>query len=91
MATVRPVVAWARCGALETVVDGETGLFFAEPDAEALAAAMARAGEIAWDPARLRARAAEFSRSRFLARARELLAGWLAAAGRGVDRSPALR
>jgi glycosyltransferase involved in cell wall biosynthesis len=91
MAAGRPVVAWARGGALETVIDGETGLFFAEPDAEALAAAMARAGEIAWDPARLRARAAEFSRPRFLARARELILGWLAAAGRNVDMARGLR
>jgi glycosyltransferase involved in cell wall biosynthesis len=91
MATGRPVVAWARGGALETVIDGETGLFFAEPDAEALAAAMARAGEIAWDPARLRARAAEFSRARFLARARELVGGWLVSAGRSVDMARGLR
>jgi glycosyltransferase involved in cell wall biosynthesis len=91
MAAGRPVVAWARGGALETVVQGETGLFFEAPDSEALAAAMARAGEIAWDPARLRARAAEFSRPRFLARARELVGGWLLAAGRSVDMARGLR
>jgi len=91
MAAGRPVVAWARGGALETVVEGETGLFFQEPDPEALAAAMHRASEMTWDPARLRARAEQFSRPHFLARARELLSGWLAGAGRGVDRSHGLR
>jgi len=91
MAAGRPVVAWARGGALETVIEGETGLFFAEPEPEALAAAMVRAGEIAWDPARLRARAEQFSRPHFLARARDLLAGWLAAAGASVDTRRGLR
>jgi glycosyltransferase involved in cell wall biosynthesis len=78
MAAGRPVVAFGRGGALETVVPGETGLFFTDPDPEALAAAIARASEIDWDPARIRARAETFSRARFLSRARELLAGYLA-------------
>ncbi|MBT0668689.1 glycosyltransferase [Novosphingobium profundi] len=42
MASGRPVIAYGRGGALETVVDGETGLFFHEDTAEALAAAVER-------------------------------------------------
>lgn len=38
----RPVIALARGGALETVVDQETGLFFDEPTAVALNGAIAR-------------------------------------------------
>ena len=38
----RPVVALGRGGALETVIDGETGVLFAEPTAESLAAALRR-------------------------------------------------
>ena len=78
MASGRPVVACARGGALETVVDSETGVLFAPQTAEALAAAIERCEAIAWDPARLRARAERFSRARFVAAARELIAGFLA-------------
>ena len=42
MASGRPVIAFARGGALETVVDGRTGLFFHEQSAQALIDAMAR-------------------------------------------------
>ena len=38
----RPVVAWHGGGATETVLDGETGVFFDEPTAESLAAAIER-------------------------------------------------
>lgn len=42
MACGRPVVAFGRGGALETVVDGKTGVFFPAQTAEALAAAIER-------------------------------------------------
>lgn len=42
MACGRPVIAYGRGGALDTVKDGETGLLFHEQTAEALAAAMRR-------------------------------------------------
>ena len=41
-ASGRPVVAWQGGGALETVIDGETGVFFDEPTPESLAAAIER-------------------------------------------------
>ncbi len=40
MAAGRPVIAYGRGGALETVVDGTTGLFFGEQTPEALIAAV---------------------------------------------------
>ncbi|MCJ1962867.1 glycosyltransferase [Novosphingobium mangrovi (ex Hu et al. 2023)] len=42
MASGRPVIAYGRGGALETVVEGETGLFFRENSAPALNAALTR-------------------------------------------------
>jgi len=68
MASGRPVIAYARGGALETVKDGVTGLFFDRPDVDSLNAAIARFEselEPAIDPAALRAHVDGFSRARF--------------------------
>jgi glycosyltransferase involved in cell wall biosynthesis len=73
MASGRPVIAFAHGGALETVVDGVTGCLFAPQTSPALAAAMMRGEGIRWDPTRLRSRAEEFSRMRFLAEMRSIL------------------
>lgn len=62
----RPVVAYARGGALETIRDGETGVFFREQTDEALAEAVERAARQRWDPAMLHAHAASFGPERFL-------------------------
>jgi hypothetical protein len=61
----RPVVALGRGGALETVVDGETGVLFADATPESLAAALERLAARRWDAARIRDHAAGFSRARF--------------------------
>ena len=42
MASGRPVIAYGRGGILDTVVDGETGLFFKEQSVEALVDAIDR-------------------------------------------------
>ena len=67
----RPVVALARGGALETVVDGETGILVdgTSPDAWADALRRVRDGVEsgrAFDPVRIRAHAEQFSRERFV-------------------------
>lgn len=62
MASGTPVVALGKGGALETVVDGETGVFFSERTLESLEAAIVRASAIAWNPVRLREQALLFSR-----------------------------
>jgi glycosyltransferase involved in cell wall biosynthesis len=51
MACGRPVIAYGRGGALETVVDGETGLFFDEQTPDGLADAVERSSKMAFDPA----------------------------------------
>jgi glycosyltransferase involved in cell wall biosynthesis len=72
-ASGRPVVAWRGGGALETVRDGETGVFFDEPTPEALAAAIERAARIEWSPDHLRAHASAYDRPIFTQRIREFL------------------
>ena len=62
----RPVVALGRGGALETVVDGETGVFFAEPTVDAMAAALTRVATTTFDSSRIRAHAERFSKQRYL-------------------------
>jgi len=61
-----PVIALGVGGALETVRDGETGLFFAEQTAEAIAAAVRRFEEgPEFTVASCRANAERFSVGRF--------------------------
>ncbi|MGQ9586619.1 MAG: glycosyltransferase, partial [Anaerolineae bacterium] len=61
----RPVIAFAGGGALDTVVEGETGTFFHEPTSEALRQAVASFDPGRYDSARIRAHAETFSRARF--------------------------
>jgi glycosyltransferase involved in cell wall biosynthesis len=79
----RPVVALGVGGAVETVVDGETGVLVAEPTVEAFAEALDRAARIRFDSARIRANAERFSRERHLEALSSAIADTLAApAGR---------
>jgi glycosyltransferase involved in cell wall biosynthesis len=65
-ASGRPVIAYARGGALETVIDGETGVFFREPTAESLMEAVGRLERMTFDRNRLRQHALSFNEDRFL-------------------------
>jgi glycosyltransferase involved in cell wall biosynthesis len=64
MAAGAPVIAFGRGGALDTVVDGATGVLFHEQTAEALIAAVQRieSGESTFDPHALRAHALQFDK-----------------------------
>jgi glycosyltransferase involved in cell wall biosynthesis len=75
----RPVVAFGRGGALETVIDGETGVFFHEPTAASLAAALERVASLRFDETRLRSHAERFSRDRYAEQMRALIAETVAA------------
>ncbi len=66
MACGRPVVAFRRGGATETVAEGLSGLFFDEQTEEALADAVARAARVAWDRRAIRTHAERFGVPRFL-------------------------
>ncbi len=61
----RPVVAYAAGGALDTVVDGQTGLLFHEQTPESLANALRRLDSTDFDPAVIRRHAERFSVHRF--------------------------
>lgn len=58
-----PVVAYGKGGALETVIDGVTGVFFKDQTMDSLDDAISRAGSIAWNAGRMREQALGFSRA----------------------------
>jgi glycosyltransferase involved in cell wall biosynthesis len=61
----RPVIAYAAGGALDTVIDGQTGLFFHEQTTEALIDAIRRLDSCDFDPIAMRRNAEGFSVVRF--------------------------
>ena len=66
MACGKPVIAFGRGGATETVTDGLSGLFFAEQTADALCDAVRRAEKTVWNHAAIRRHAEKFGISQFL-------------------------
>lgn len=66
------VLAWG--GFLDTVVEGETGLFFADLDPEVVAATVGAVAGRRWDEERIVAQAEGFGEERFVARLREIVA-----------------
>jgi len=73
MAAGRPVIAYARGGALDTVVDGVTGTFFPDPTAASLAEAVRRFDALAFDTAAIRAHARQFDSGVF----KEKIGAWV--------------
>ena len=65
MALGTPVVALRAGGALDTVVDGASGIFFDEPVVHSLQAALERVESRSWDRQAMRQHASSFSRARF--------------------------
>jgi len=61
----RPVIALREGGVRETVIDGETGVFFDTPDPEALAEAVLAFDALAVDPAACVASARRFDTAQF--------------------------
>ncbi|MBI5247351.1 MAG: glycosyltransferase [Elusimicrobia bacterium] len=79
MACGRPVIAYKKGGALETVREGVTGVFFEAQTAAALADSMRRAKDIRFDPAAIRSHALKFDDKRF----KESFAGFVQEAWEG--------
>jgi len=65
MSAGRPVIAYAKGGALETVVDGVTGTFIEEQSWEELANCIIRFAPENYDPMRIRAHARQFDVEEF--------------------------
>ena len=61
----RPVLALGRGGALETVIDGETGVFFPQPTVESLLDGIAAIDGLQPDPMRIHEHARRFDVARF--------------------------
>ncbi len=68
MAVGTPVVALRAGGVLDSVEEGRSGIFFDRQDVESLRRALDEVETRQWDREMLRARAAQFSRSRFTER-----------------------
>jgi len=64
-ATGRPVIAYGRGGALESVIEGVTGAFFTEQTAGALCEAVDRADRLPFDRDAIRRHAVQFDREVF--------------------------
>ncbi len=60
-----PVIAYGKWGATESVVDGETGIFFDPQTPESLNATIEKFETLEWDRERIRARGMEFSKEKF--------------------------
>jgi glycosyltransferase involved in cell wall biosynthesis len=75
----KPCVAYGSGGALDSVIDGETGVLFSEPTSESLAGALLRVEAIEWKPQRLRDHAELFDTRVFSERFLELLSSLIAA------------
>jgi glycosyltransferase involved in cell wall biosynthesis len=68
----KPVAALRFGGYLDTVREGETGVFFDEPTVESMSEALGELRDRHWDDAAIRAHAATFSEERFRTAVRDL-------------------
>ena len=73
----RPVIAYGAGGALDTVIDGETGVLASEQTVPSFIESIERFERLEFDPARIREHALRFSRDRFENRMKEIVsAAW---------------
>ncbi len=72
-ASGRPVIAFQRGGALETVEPGLTGVFFGEQTVDALASTLESFDPASFDPVQIRAHALQFDKPAFKQKLYEVL------------------
>lgn len=75
MACGKPVIAYGKGGALETVLDGQTGLFFESQTADSLAAALEQFEASKFKPKKIVEQAAKFSEDRFASEIKKNIEG----------------
>ncbi len=73
MASGRPVIAYRKGGATETVIEGETGIFFDRQDAESLSETVLSFDSAKFNPQKIRAHAEKFGVERFKKEMREFI------------------
>lgn len=78
----RPVIAFAAGGALESILPGETGMFFHAPTVESLMEAIDRFERRRWEPVTAQANARRFGVARFHAEILEEIEAGIAARSR---------
>lgn len=74
MAAGRPVIAYRRGGATETVIEGKTGIFFNEQTADSLMGAVKNFGNIDFKPQEIRTQAEQFSVANFKSQISDFIA-----------------
>lgn len=84
----RPVVAYGRGGAEETVIDGATGVLFDEQSVESLCAAMLRLEQGRFVPADCRRNAERFASEHFRRRMEEIIQRQLRFHAHGLASAP---
>jgi glycosyltransferase involved in cell wall biosynthesis len=78
MASGRPIVAFGRGGATETVVDSITGVFFFEQTVEAISSAVRRLATVDIDPQKIATHAGQFGQAQFFQKMSAHIEGLLA-------------
>ena len=73
MAYGKPVIAFGRGGALDTIIDGQTGTLFYQQTVEALIDAIQKNSKVTFAPVLIRQHAQQFSTERFVAEMSEFL------------------
>lgn len=73
MATGRPVIALGRGGALDSVVDGKTGVHYQDPSVEGLISAVQRFEDMTFDSDAIQSHANTFNTATFKRRISEIL------------------
>jgi glycosyltransferase involved in cell wall biosynthesis len=71
MASGRPVIAFGRGGAVETVATGLSGVFFAEQTIESISLAVKELDKLEIDPAKIATHAKRFGKDHFFRKMRE--------------------
>ena len=65
MASGRPIIAYKAGGALETIVDSKSGVFFEKQEKQSLLDAISRFEKINWNPEEIREHAKRFDKEVF--------------------------
>jgi glycosyltransferase involved in cell wall biosynthesis len=87
-ASGRPVIAYGAGGALASVIDGVTGVFFREQTVASLAATLATFDEARFDARAIRNHALEFDKPRFHRRILQFIEAKMSAARAAEPRTP---
>ena len=69
----RPVIAFKAGGALESIIDGKTGIFFDKQDEDSLAEAIVRFTDMKFDSEEIKTHAQKFSKEEFKKKMKEFI------------------